>query len=117
MRRAGGDVADEVEQVAERFRPHGLFPNGDIAAVDPGGGKAERRLFVTSGRALKNLADGGSLAADVCVGKRVERVVEKQLEIVGGDTRRLHRRVAKFKPMVEHALPLGIVIPQCGLKT
>ena len=48
--------------------------------------------------------------------ERVKRIVKKQFEMIGRYARRFDCRVAKFIPMVEHELPLGIVIPQFGLE-
>ena len=52
------------------------------------------------------------MPSNVRMRERIKGAVEQKLAIVGSQAGRLYGHMAKFIPMVEHALPRGIVVPQ-----
>ena len=89
LARAGDEIRpDEMEQIAERPRPHDLLEDRVDRRRQPVIVQPKRRLAVAARHALEQFRAGGDVLAEQRVGERVEGIVEHEMRRVGHGARR-----------------------------
>ncbi|MNT01471.1 hypothetical protein D3C72_1359370 [compost metagenome] len=96
------DLFFEMDEIAERTRPDGLFSNGNGLSIDNSRGKAEFRFDITARQAFENLEAGIEASSEGRAGKRVHRIVAGLAHHIGTGAQRRHGRMVHFIKMVEH---------------
>ncbi|MGY3122610.1 hypothetical protein ACVWXQ_006547 [Bradyrhizobium sp. S3.14.4] len=86
-----GELAIEVEQLAERLFPDRADLDGNADAVDLGVVEAPFRLAVTARGAFEQFTGRGDGLADLGARPRIEGILKQELGRIGDRTRRIER--------------------------